>query len=160
MRDYWTVKVWLTMSTSRVACCSVGRAVLSQVQNGVERVLAYSQTHNRPERQYCATCKELLAVVKGIHHFHVYLYDRPFKIRTDHAALKWLLCFRSPGQTAWWLQRLQEYDFSIEHRTGLKHLNADALLCWPYLQQSYRCYARLEAKENAALLAKENGADT
>ena len=87
-------------------------AVLSQEQDGVERVLAYySQTLKPAERQYCVTRKELLAVVKGIRQFHVYLYGHHFTIRTDHAALRWLLNFRYPeGQVARWLQQLQEYD--------------------------------------------------
>ncbi len=67
-------------------------------------------------------------MVKAVCHFHVYLYGQPFTIRTDHAALQWLLHFRYPeGQVARWLQQLQEYDFVIEHSAGLKHMNADAL---------------------------------
>jgi len=42
---------------------SIG-AVLSQVQNGVERVIAYaSRSLGKPERNYCVTRKELLAIV-------------------------------------------------------------------------------------------------
>ena len=48
----------------------------------------------------------------------------------------------------------------MEHRAGLKHLNADALSRRPCQQQSCRHCARLEAKENAALLAQENGAES
>ena len=48
--------------------------VLSQKQDGVERVIAYfSRTLNKPERQYCVTRKELLAVVASVKHFHHYL---------------------------------------------------------------------------------------
>ncbi len=134
--------------------------VLSQVQDGVERVLAYySKTHNRPERQYCVTRKELLAVVKGVRHFHVYLYGRPFRIRTDHAALKWLLEFRYPeGQVARWLQQLQEYDFVMEHRAGLKYSNADALSRRPCLTQSCKHCERLEARETISA-AQESSAN-
>ena len=49
-------------------------------------------------------------------------------MRTDHNSLKWLYSFREPeGQVAWWLETIAEYDFSIIHRPGTKHTNADAL---------------------------------
>ena len=35
---------------------------------------------------------------------------------------------RQIGQQARWLEILEEYDYTIEHRTGSKHCNADALL--------------------------------
>ena len=45
-------------------------AVLSQVQGGDEKVLAYySKTLSKSERRYCVTRKELLAVVTSIRHF-------------------------------------------------------------------------------------------
>ena len=64
-------------------------AVLSQLQGGEERVVAYySKTLAAPERNYCVTRKELLAVVKAVKHFRPYLYGRPFKLRSDHASLR------------------------------------------------------------------------
>ena len=124
-------------------------AVLSQVQYGEEKVVAYySRAMSRPERQYCVTRRELLAVVRSVQHFHPYLYGRHFTIRTDHAALRWLLSFRSPeGQTARWLECLQQYDFRIEHRAGAKHGNADALSRRPCLPDSCKHCDRLEEKE-------------
>ena len=66
-------------------------AVLSQIQDGKERVIGYfSKTMSPEERNYCVTRKELLAVVTAVKHFRPYLYDREFRIRTDHAALLWL----------------------------------------------------------------------
>ena len=42
---------------------SIG-AVLAQVQNGEEMIIAYaSHTYNKSERNYCTTMKELRAVV-------------------------------------------------------------------------------------------------
>ena len=77
-------------------------AVLSQVQNGVEKVISYaSRSLNKPERNYCVTRRELLAVVYFIKKHCHYLYGRDFEVRTDHAALKWLLSFKDPeGQLA------------------------------------------------------------
>jgi len=47
------------------------------------------------------TCKELLAVIHFVKHFHHYLADRRFTIRTDHASLRWLLNFKDPE--VYWL---------------------------------------------------------
>lgn len=77
-------------------------AVLSQIQNGKETVIAYySRTFSRPERSYCVTRRELLAIVSSLKNFHHYLYGRHFLVRTDHGALRWLLNFKNPeGQMA------------------------------------------------------------
>ena len=90
-------------------------AVLSKVQNGEERVIAYySKTLSKPERNYCVTRRELLAIVRALVHFHKYLYGREFSLRTDHATLAWLLRFKNPeGQLARWLERLQAYNFKV-----------------------------------------------
>ena len=56
-------------------------------------------------------------------------------MRTDHGALAWLQGFKNPeGQFARWLEKLQEYNFSIVHRSGKKYLNADALSRLPCKQ--------------------------
>jgi hypothetical protein len=100
-----------------------------------------------------ATRRELLAVIKAIQHFHHYLYGRHFTVRSDHAALKWLLSFRNPeGQIARWIQRLQEYYFEIQHRPGLKHNNADALSRRPCLVHHCKHCDRQETKERLAAL--------
>lgn len=122
--------------------------VLSQEQDGEEKVIGYfSKVLSKPERNYCVTRRELLAVVKSIAHFHKYLYGRRFLLRTDHAALMWLLRFKSPeGQVARWLERLQEYDFESVHRAGTSHRNADALSRRPCEEDCKHC-SRQEGKE-------------
>ncbi|KAL5017009.1 hypothetical protein ScPMuIL_006598, partial [Solemya velum] len=104
-------------------------AILSQLHEGEEKVISfYSTTHSAPERKYSVTRKELLAVIKAIKHSRHYLYGREFVLRTDHASLRWLMGFKEPqGQIACWLEFLSSYQFTIEHRVGSKHLNADAL---------------------------------
>jgi hypothetical protein len=72
-------------------------AVLSQVQEGEERVIEYySKVLSKPERNYCVTRKEFLVIVNAVGHFHKYLYGQHFEIRTDHAALKWLVNLKYP----------------------------------------------------------------
>ena len=104
-------------------------AVLSQVIDGEERVVAYaSRTLTKSERHYATTRKEMLALVWALKHFRPYLYGKKFTARTDHKALIWLQSFKHPeGQVARWLQTLAEFQFTVEHRQGLLHSNADAL---------------------------------
>jgi hypothetical protein len=71
--------------------------ILSQVQNGTEKVICYfSKAFTKPERRYCVTRRALLAVVASIRHFHHYLYGRHFLVRSDHGALRWLFKFKNP----------------------------------------------------------------
>ena len=112
-------------------------AVLSQVQeDGRECVIAYaSRMLTKAERRYCVTRKELLAVVTFVHHFRHYLLGQQFTLRTDHGSLTWLKNFKHPeGQLARWLERLEEYNFTVVHRPGRKHCNADALSRLPCRQ--------------------------
>ena len=73
----------------------------------------------------------------AIDQFQPYLYGRPFIVRTDHHALQWLCSFKEPeGQVARWLEHLEEYEFTVQHRPGKKHGNADPLSCYPCHQCS------------------------
>jgi len=112
-------------------------AVLSQVQDGQERVIAYAaRALSKAERNYSTTRKELLALVWGSEHFETYLYGRRFLARTDHNALRWLRNFKSPkGQVARWLERLSDFDFEVQHRPGRLHNNADGLYRFPWDEQ-------------------------
>ncbi|GBM72693.1 hypothetical protein AVEN_213186-1 [Araneus ventricosus] len=90
---------------------------MSQNIGNKERIIIYfSKSLGKPERNYCAE------------HFHHYLYGQQFLLRTDHAPLRWLLNFKEPeGQIVRWIQRLQEYDFEIQHHKGTSLGNAAAL---------------------------------
>ena len=108
--------------------CSVG-AVLSQIQDGQEVVIAYgSRTLSKSERNYCVTRQELLAIVWFTEHFKHYLLGQKFLLHTDHGSLRWLFGFKEPeGQMARWLERLSRFDFDIQHRPGYKHGNSDGV---------------------------------
>jgi transposase InsO family protein len=104
-------------------------AVLSQIQNGQERVIAYaSRTLSKSQRVYCTTYKELLSVRMFVEHFRCYLYGQSFTVRTDHASLTWLRNFKNPeGMVQRWIAFLDTFDMKWEHRKGELHGNADAL---------------------------------
>jgi hypothetical protein len=66
--------------------------VLSQVQDGQERVTTYySKKLNKAKINYCITQWELLAIVRTLEHFLKYLYRQEFHLRTNHSALAWLM---------------------------------------------------------------------
>lgn len=107
---------------------SIG-AVLSQIQDGRERVIAYgSKTLSKSERNYCVTDRELLAVKEFVEYYKQYLLGRHFVVRTDHQALKWLFSLKEPkNRIARWIEILSGYDFEIEYRPGVRHGNADGM---------------------------------
>ncbi|CAG2249837.1 unnamed protein product [Mytilus edulis] len=117
-------------------------AVLSQLQDGQEKVICYaSHVLMKPQRKYCTTRKELLSVVKFCRHFRHYLLGRRFVLRTDHNSLVWLMRFKHiEGQLARWLEELAQFDMEIVHRPGKKHLNADGLSRIPDCLEDCDCY--------------------
>ena len=94
-------------------------AVLSQCIGGGENVISYaSRSLTKPERKYCATRKEMLALVRAVGQFRPYLLERPF---TCHSAVQWLYSFKeSKAQVARWLESLAEYEFTVQHRHSEK----------------------------------------
>ena len=109
-------------------------AVLSQVQCGKERVIAYAaRALSKAERNYSTTRKELLSLRWVTEHFETFLYGRRFLVRTDHSALQWLQNFKNPrSQVVRWLERLIDFDFEVEHRPGQLHGNTDGLSRFPW----------------------------
>jgi hypothetical protein len=104
-------------------------AILSQVQNGVERPISYaSRQLNRAKMNYEASEVEMLAVTWATRHYRCYLYGRPFVVRTDHAALTCLHKFADNNSRLMsWSLRLSEFQFSVEHRPGAKIKHVDAV---------------------------------
>ena len=103
--------------------------ILSQVQEGKERVICYgSKKLDKAQQNYCVTRRELLAVITFVTQFRHYLLGQEFLLCTDHGSLRWLCNFKQPeGQIARWLEILSQYNFKIVHRAGKRHQNADAL---------------------------------
>ena len=74
----------------------------------------------------------MLALVDSLRHFRCYIFGKKLKVRNDHSAQLWLKIFKEPvGQVARGIERLAEYNFDIEHRSGKQHANADALSRYP-----------------------------
>ena len=99
--------------------------------NGVGgmRVIAYAAKRLSPaQRSYSATKGELAAVLILLDTWRWYLLHRPFVLKTDHSAIQYLRNFKNPtGLTARWQQRLECFEFSVQHVKGIHNGAADAL---------------------------------
>ena len=130
-------------------------AVLSQVQDGEEKVITFgSKTLTKTEKNYCITRKELLAVVHFVQQFKHFLLGRRFLVRTDNSAVRYWTQIHSEtydpqGQTARWMVKLAMFDFEIKHRPGKQHSNADGVSRRPFL----RC-AQCEIRHQGAYETK------
>ncbi|KAI8510586.1 hypothetical protein Bbelb_115020 [Branchiostoma belcheri] len=105
-------------------------AVLSQMDgNGEEHPVVYTSRKLLPrEQNYSVPEKECLAIKYAVENLRYYLLGREFEVVTDHHPLKWLDEMKDKNQrlTRWSLC-LQPYRFTVTHRAGKAHGNADAL---------------------------------
>uniref|UniRef100_A0A803KCS2 Gypsy retrotransposon integrase-like protein 1 n=1 Tax=Xenopus tropicalis TaxID=8364 RepID=A0A803KCS2_XENTR len=105
-------------------------AVLSQVNTyGEEHPVAYLSRKLLPrEAAYATIEKECLAIVWALQKLQPYLYGREFTVVTDHNPLSWLQRVSGDnGKLLRWSLLLQQYNFTIQHRKGKEHHNADGL---------------------------------
>jgi Integrase zinc binding domain/RNase H-like domain found in reverse transcriptase len=82
------------------------------------------------ERNYDIFERELLALMKSLHHWrpHVAVTETPVTILTDHANLThWKVPRKVNRRVARWFGELQEYNLVIQHVPGKLHTVADML---------------------------------
>jgi len=100
-------------------------AILLQKTNREWKPIAYfSKATNNAEKRYHSFELEMLAVVKAVERFHIYLYGITFSIVTDCNAMN--KANISP-RIARWTLLLQSYTFKIVHRPGKRMAHVDAL---------------------------------
>lgn len=106
-------------------------AVLSQeFEDGLRPVAFYSKKFTPAELNYSIHNKELLSIVRAFEHWRDYLEGAQHKVRviTDHQPLMYFNTKRVlDRQQARWSVSLSRFDFSIEHRPGVKSGKPDAL---------------------------------
>jgi len=105
--------------------------VLSQQQRGVEVILgAFSRRCSKAEQNYSSHKGEAASLVYSMEKFSHFLRYRSFIIRTDSRSVlttnNWNVKLLT-GVTARWLQYIATFSFTIVHRKGTLHKNADIL---------------------------------
>ena len=106
----------LTTDASKMAVA----AILSQVQDGVERPIAYASWQlNEAEQAYSVSEAEMLALVWATKYFRCYTYGKQFLVRTDYSAFSYLRNFADHNSHLLrWSLKLSKLDFVVEHRAG------------------------------------------
>ena len=91
--------------------------VLSQIQDGKERVIAYfSRQLGKAQRNYSTVEREALAVVSAIQEFYPYLYGFHFDLYTDHNPLVSLKTVKDyGGRASRWLLLSQQFQFTVKY---------------------------------------------
>jgi len=103
--------------------------ILLQKQNSGQwsPIAYYSQATNQSESRYHSFELEMLAVIKTIERFHIYLYNLCFTVITDCHALVYAVDKANINpRIARWILKLQNYKFKIMHRDGKKMAHVDA----------------------------------
>lgn len=103
-------------------------AVLSQIQNKVERPIAFaSRTLTKCETNYSTIEKEALAIMWGIDKFKPYVYGNTFTLFTDHKPLQYIKNCNKNQKILNWRTELENYDYTIIYKEGKTNVVADAL---------------------------------
>ena len=112
----------------------IGGVLSQRDDKGTEHVVAYfSRKLSAAQRNYSVTEVELLAALESMKHWRTYLWGRPFHLIVDHQALKWLHTMQDQvgggkaSRLQRWILSLQEYDFTVTHKPGKDHCDADGL---------------------------------
>ena len=88
-------------------------------QNG--KAICYaSRALTEVEQRYSQTDREMLAVVYGVEHFHLYIHGAPFSVITDHKPLLGIKKKRTPttARIERYRLRLMPYDFQLIYKPG------------------------------------------
>ena len=104
-------------------------AVLFQVNAGrIEPIAYHSKSLNKTERNWCATDKELFAIVSAARKWPAHCSGKEVKFYTDHQPLKHIKAQKDPrGKRARWLLELESYNYVIEYISGKENAAADAM---------------------------------
>ena len=103
-------------------------AVLSQVQDGVERPIAFgSRSLEDHETRYATNEKEALAIIWAVNKYKPYLYGNKFTLVTDHKPLTFIKSSDKNAKILRWRLELENYDYDVVYREGKTNVVADAL---------------------------------
>ena len=108
---------------------AIGATLQQDHGNGLQPVAYMSRKLKAAELNWDTREKEFFALVEACTHWRHYLHNEfPFKLLSDHDSLKYHKTMpQLSGRLARWIERMAEFDYTIEHIAGVKNIVADAL---------------------------------
>ncbi|GFU73234.1 retrovirus-related Pol polyprotein from transposon 17.6 [Trichonephila clavipes] len=96
--------------------------------NSLHPIYNMSRKTSETERKYTSYELEVLAIIEALKKFKVYILGMPFKIITDSNAFTKTMSKKDlNSRIARWALNLQDYDYTILHRSGSQMAHVDAL---------------------------------
>ena len=113
------------LSASNACCCGAPHCH----GNGLQPIAYMSRKLKPAEINYDTREKEFMALVDACSHWRQYLHSElPFRLLSDHDSLKYHKTMpHLSGRLARWVEKMAEFDYTIEHIAGAKNVVADAL---------------------------------
>ena len=106
----------------------IGAVLYQKIDGKPVYIAMMSKALTRGQKNYPATKKELLAIVRAVTHFRHWLWGRPFEVFTDHMSLVYLFSNKSENTMLTnWADTLLDYNFTITHCPGISHILPDYL---------------------------------
>jgi hypothetical protein len=111
-----------------VECNASGSGVGIVLHQGACPIAFFSRQLAPLHSKLAAYERELIGLVRAVHHRRPYLWGRPFMIMIDDFSLKYLLDQRLTAiPQHQWASTLIGFDFRVEFRPGMSNVVANAL---------------------------------
>uniref|UniRef100_A0A2N9IAJ9 Integrase catalytic domain-containing protein n=1 Tax=Fagus sylvatica TaxID=28930 RepID=A0A2N9IAJ9_FAGSY len=111
-----------------IDCDASGVGIGGVLSQEGKPIAYFSEKLNGPKLNYSTYDLEFYAIVQTIKHWAYYLAYREFLLNTDHEALKHLNSQQTLNKRhGKWVSYLQQFNFSIRHKSGSLNKVADGL---------------------------------
>jgi hypothetical protein len=108
---------------------AIGATLQQDHGHGLQPVAFFSAKMSDAERNYDVREQEFMALFKACQHWRHYLHGtQPFTLLTDHDSLKYHKTMpHLSGRLARWIEKMAEFDYTLQHIPGKDNVVADAL---------------------------------
>ena len=108
---------------------AIGATLQQDHGNGLQPVAFFSAKMSDAERNYNVREQEFMALFRACQHWRHYLHGtQPFTLLSDHDSLKYHKTMPNlSGRLARWIEKMAEFDYTLQHIPGKDNVVADAL---------------------------------